>query len=445
MADYLKYLYIPAPKTIFRNIFKLPPAHYLEVAAGGDPKLVEYWDLDLTRSTTCSSEESAAEELQWLIQESTASRMVADVPLGAFLSGGIDSSAIVAMMARASTGRIKTCSIGFSDKRHDETAYAREIAQMFRTEHSEYEVGSDPAETVNSLFRYFDEPFADSSAVPTFHVSRLARRTVTVALAGDGGDEAFGGYEKYTADLYEDLVRQVVPKSMLRAVNMLTQSSGNPLLRKAHTLSSGALAEPGRAFYGTNSFIGDGALAAVMSDRLLRSCSGYDPAEHTLKYWERMKGADNASRMLYTDIKTYLPGDILVKVDRMSMAHSLEVRAPLLDYRVIEFAASLPSNWKLNGSGKKMILKKAFSACLPKTVLHRRKHGFTVPLDSWLRKELCRLAHDLFFRNPAMGEYFSLDEVRRIWRQHQEMQANHGTVLWSLLCFALWHREYMRV
>ncbi len=443
LADYLKYLYIPAPKSIFKGICKLPAGHYLELRIGSAPRVVEYWDVDFSSRTECAGENQAAEELLELIDRSTACRMIADVPLGAFLSGGIDSSAVVALMARTSTAPVKTCSIGFADKRHDETPYARDIAAMFHTDHAEYRVGDDLAATATLLPRFFDEPFADSSAVPTFHVSRLARRTVTVALAGDGGDENFGGYEKYGTELLEDRARRFVPRLLLKAVNGVARGRRGTLMRKAHSLSRSALADPGRAFYGTNSFIDDDALERLLSPRMVAECRGYDPAQHTLKYWDKMRGADHLTCMLYTDIKTYLPGDILVKVDRMSMAHSLEVRAPLLDYRIVEFAASLPSSWKIKGNIKKHILKQAFGGKLPDGILHRRKHGFTVPLDAWFRLDLCRLTEQCLLENPALGSYFSVLEMRRIFDEHRAGRANHGTLLWSLLSFALWHREYL--
>jgi len=442
IADYLKYLYIPAPKTIFRNIYKLLPGHFMVMDHDGALRIEEYWDIDFSRSATGTVEDTA-EELLALIKENTAGRMISDVPLGAFLSGGIDSSAVVALMTEAAKEPVRTCSIGFNDRAHDETPYAREIAGLFKTNHFEYVVGDDLARTVTLLPRYFDEPFADSSAVPTFHVSRLARQAVTVALAGDGGDENFGGYEKYAVELREDLVRRTMPASLLRVVNSLAGTRPSTLFRKARTLTESALSDPGRAYYRTNTFIGDDDLARLLSDRMRSLCSGYDPGYHTLRYWNRVRGADHVTRMLYTDVKTYLPGDILVKVDRMSMAHSLEVRAPLLDHRIVEFAASLPSIWKINETGKKLILKKALRRYLPDTICNRRKHGFTVPLDKWFRSDLWVLGNEHLLRYPPLADYFDMTRVRDIWHEHQLNKANHGTLLWSLLSFSLWHREYL--
>jgi asparagine synthase (glutamine-hydrolysing) len=442
LCDYLKYLYIPAPRTIYQNVFKLPPAHYLILQPGAEPKITEYWDVDFSTRTPLSREQAEGSLLE-LLQDSTACRMIADVPLGAFLSGGVDSSAVVALMSRVSREPVKTCSIGFSDKKHDETPYAREVASLFNTEHSEYFVQENLAQTVALLPKFFDEPFADSSAVPTFHVSRLARQAVTVALAGDGGDESFAGYGKYSVELTEDLVRRSVPRPLLSMVQAAARMSGHALARKALSLSSSALMDPARAFYRTNSFIEDDALDKLLSDKFKRACSGYDAGKHTTRYWDKVRGADHVTSMLYTDLKTYLPGDILVKVDRMSMAHSLEVRAPFLDYRVIEFAATLPSNWKISGRDKKIILRDTFSRLLPKSVLNRPKQGFTVPLAAWFRSELKPLAEENLLRQPALAEYLNRDEVQRIWQEHQSSRSDHGTLLWSLLMLALWHREYV--
>ncbi len=443
IVDYLKYLYIHEPKTIYKNIFKLPPAHYLEVREGTEPRICEYWDVDFSRKTAYFREEDAVDDLLELLKDSTRARMIADVPLGAFLSGGIDSSAVVALMSRCTSKPVRTCTIGFEDREHDEAPYAREIAAAFRTDHREHVIREDLAKTILLLPKYFDEPFADSSAVPTYHVSRLARNTVTVALAGDGADESFGGYEKYIIELREDLARRYVPGGLLRFANRCCRDLPGSIMRKARTLTGSALADPGRAYYATNTFIRDDDLHLLLSDRIRSCCAGYDPAWHTLRFWDRVRDADHVTRMLYTDLKSYLPGDILVKVDRMSMAHSLEVRAPFLDYRVIEFAASLPSRWKIRGKSKKHVLKGAFRKILPGGTLRRKKHGFTVPLDRWFRQELRTITEESLLRNGYIGEYFSESRLAGIWQEHQSGRKNHGTLLWSLLNFALWHDAYI--
>jgi len=441
VVDFLKYLYVPAPKSIFRNIYKLPAGHWLELRAGREPLLGQYWDVDFSRKRSGNIED-AAEELLDILRDATRCRMISDVPLGAFLSGGVDSSAVVALMAAVSDEKVKTCSIGFPDRGHDETPYARDIADLFNTDHQEYMVMEHLPETVLRHARFFDEPFADSSSVPTYHVSRLARQNVTVALAGDGGDESFGGYEKYIADCREHQVRQYVPRLVLKLMQSAAHGRPGVMARKVRTLTGGALADPAVAFYRTNTFIEDELLSELLDGRLKRDTDGYDPARHTVAAWENVRGADHITCMLYTDLKTYLPDDILVKVDRMSMAHSLEVRAPILDYRVIQFAASLPSSWKIRGAAKKYLLKKTFSKILPDSILNRRKHGFTAPISDWFRCDLRGLFEDSLL-NSDMSEYFSSTCLKRIWREHQEQKVDHGTLLWSLLSFSLWHKEYM--
>jgi asparagine synthase (glutamine-hydrolysing) len=413
----------------------------MEIKIGSEPIIRSYWDLNPSQKVQGSIEEYASRLLE-LVKESTAIRMIADVPLGAFLSGGIDSSAVVGVMSELSTDRVKTCSIGFQDKAHDETPYSREVAKLFSTDHREFFVKGDLTDTVRLLPRYFDEPFADSSSVPTYHVARLARQLVKVALAGDGGDEGFGGYEKYRTELYENMVRRFVPKPLLSLLHACTTGQGC-LVRKIRTLTRSGLSDSAKAFYHTNTFITDEELSLLLADNVKADCRGYDPSEHTTRYWNRLQGEDHVSRMLYTDIKTFLPGDILVKVDRMSMANSLEVRAPLLDYRILEFAASLPSSWKIKGIEKKYILKKAFAKVLPKRILHRKKHGFTVPLDHWFRNGLRDLGSAVLFNDERLGQYFSSAFIRRIWELHQSRKANYGILLWTLLSFGLWDLEYI--
>ena len=444
IPDYLTYLYIPAPKTIYRNIYKLQPGHFLFIRSGGKPQIAEYWDIDFSRPQVSSLEE-AEEALLSLLQDSTSRRMIADVPLGAFLSGGVDSSAVVALMAKASRGPVRTCTIGFNDRSHDESPHARAVADLFATDHSEYFVQENLAETASLLPRYFDEPFADPSAVPTYHVSRLARQAVTVALAGDGGDECFGGYDKYAVELKENLTRTMVPRRLLALLNSGFREISHPLARKARSLTGSALMDPARAFFRTNSNIDVDLLDRILSDGIKRSCTGYDPAGHTISYWDRMRGADHVTCMLYTDLKSYLPGDILVKVDRMSMAHGLEVRAPFLDYRIIEFAASLPSRWKITGNNKKILLRKAFGRVLPRHILNRPKHGFTVPLEAWFREDLKAFAEAHLVRQPSLSEFVNPRTVDRIWQEHQNRKADHGSLLWSLLMLALWQQEYKAV
>ena len=441
IVDYLKYLYIPAPKTIYRNIYKLLPGHSLTLRIGENPVTREYWDVKFAVNDGLGFA-AATEHLLDMVKRQTTLRMFADVPLGAFLSGGVDSSGIVALMAQNSAKPVRTCTIGFSDKAFDETPYAREVAKRYGTLHHEYQVRENLIETIQVLPKYFDEPFADSSALPTYHVSRLAKQAVTVVLSGDGGDESFGGYEKYAIELIEDKVRRTAPRFLLRILHGLTADSPSGLPKKIGSLSTAALADPGTGFYHTNTFITDRQLTQLLAPRLASFCRDYDPGEYTRRYWEKQQGADHITRMLYTDLKTYLPGEALVKVDRASMAHALEVRSPLLDHSVVEFAATLPSRWKIAGKQKKIILRQAFSSLLPSDFLARKKQGFTVPLASWFRNELQPLAREMLLENEALDPYFDRKAIARLHQRHAQHREDHGTLLWTLLSFALWQREY---
>lgn len=442
VVDYLKYLYVPAPKTIYKNVFKLLPGHCLTLKLGEKPQIEEYWDVGFSCDDGLDFA-AATEQLLDLINQQTARRMVADVPLGAFLSGGVDSSGIVALMAKNSSDPVQTCTIGFADREHDESPYAREVAQIYSTQHNEFVVQDNLLDTINILPKHFDEPFADSSALPTYHVSRLARQKVTVALAGDGGDESFGGYQKYQTDMIENRVRTKIPRPLLQLIGSFVAGAEAGLRKKAGTLVSSALLDPGAGFYRTNTFVTDQQLKQLLSADLIYSCRDYDPAQYTLNYWNHLHGADHVSRMLYTDLKTYLPGDILVKVDRTSMAHSLEIRAPLLDHKIIEYAATLPSRWKIENKQKKIILRQAFSTLLSADFLARRKQGFTVPLADWFRGELKSHTESLLLKNSDLTYFFNVATIQDIWSQHQQNRIDHSTLLWSLLSFALWQKEYL--
>jgi asparagine synthase (glutamine-hydrolysing) len=441
IVDYLKYLYIPAPKTIYRDIYKLPPGHSLTLRSGESPVIQEYWDVKFAANDGLGFV-AATEHLLDVIRQQTTLRMVADVPLGAFLSGGVDSSGVVALMAQNSTEPVRTCAIGFADQAFDETPYAREVAERYGASHHEYQVRENLIETIQALPKYFDEPFADSSALPTYHVSRLARRAVTVALSGDGGDESFGGYQKYVTELIECKARRAAPRFLLRLLHSLTAESDGGLRKKMASLSAAALTDPATGFYHSNTFVTDQQLTHILAPRVASFCRDYDPSEHTRRYWDKQQGADHVTRMLYTDLKTYLPGEVLVKVDRASMAHALEVRSPLLDHSVVEFAATLPSRWKIAGKQKKIILRQAFSSLLPSDFLARRKQGFSVPLASWFRNELRPLTREMLLDNVALDPYFNRSAITRLYQRHTQREADYGTLLWTLLSFALWQRKY---
>ena len=441
VIDYLKYLYIPHPKSIYENIYKLEPGHFL-IYKDGEINIEQYWDIDFSKPLSNNADDIAGQLLS-IISDSVKTRLISDVPLGAFLSGGIDSSAVVALMAKIKSEPVKTCTIGFNESKYDESGYAKDFARQNHTEHHEYNVKDEVASCIRKLVWHFDEPFADSSMVPTYHVSRLARESVTVALSGDGGDESFGGYEKYVTDQIENRVRNNVPKIMLNIMRMLSAGSEAGIGKKIHSLSDAACMDPAEGFYVTNTFFTDVMLGNILSDEIKRNTLGYDPFQHTSRYYEKANGEDHLSKILYTDLKSYLPGDILVKVDRMSMANSLEVRSPLLDHKVIEFAAKIPSSLKVMKKHKKIILKNAFKKILPSDVMKRKKHGFDVPLDNWFRGELKQMAQEYLFAREYMNDFFNVAILKEIWEKHQEGKVNYGTNIWALFIFSLWFEEFM--
>lgn len=445
--DFFAYQYIPDPKTIFTDIHKLPPAHYMWVSDEGI-SVQAYWDVSF-KTTRTENELQLTSELLNLATERTKDRMVSDVPLGAFLSGGIDSSGVVAMMAKNSKTPVKTCSIGFDDKKFNETEFAREVAEKYHTEHHEFTVHQNVADNLEKIVGYFDEPFADPSLVPTFFVSELARSQVTVAIAGDGGDEVFAGYEKYTTDDIENKLRQKFPRFIRQGIfpklaNLFAKSE-HSLFRKAKTLLTSLSLEPAMGFYLTNAQIEDRLWQRLATDKTKQTLGQYHPSSFTLAAYDRADGPDHLSKILYTDMKTYLPGGILVKVDRMSMANSLEVRAPLLDKDIVEFAAGLPSNMKFKNGEKKHILKEAFKPLLPDGILYRKKMGFSVPLATWFRLEIKELAEEyLFSKSQGIQQFFDMQVVQELWDQHQAQKADHSNVLWSMLMFQMWWYRYMQ-
>ena len=444
--DYFKYLYVPDPKTIYKDIHKLEPGHFLLCSPEGITKK-EYWDISFA-SLSGKSETVVANELNDLLSESVRIRQISDVPLGAFLSGGVDSSTIVALMAQQQDTPVTTCSIGFDSEKYDEVKFARIIANKFRTDHHEFTVKQNAEHVLSKLAYYFDEPFADASSVPTYYVSKLARQKVTVALSGDGGDENFAGYEKYHIDDIENNFRKWIPSFFRKGLFPITSrflSKGNhPIFQKGSTLLKTLGHESDYGFYLTNTEIRDLLWQALINDDTKRQIYEYNPFSVTEYHYHKADTDCHLSKILYTDLKTYLPGDILVKVDRMSMANSLEVRAPILDHKVIEFAASIPANLKYHHSEKKYILKKAFEGTLPDDILYRKKMGFSVPLSDWLKGELKTMASDsLFGKNAGVGHFFNNKALHSIWDQHQCGKRNYATILWSLFMFELWYQEFM--
>ncbi len=437
---YLGLLYIPAPATIFRDVRKLPAGHLLVADAAG-VSIREYWDVrfvDGPRRTT----QQYAGELRDLLGQAVQARLVSDVPLGAFLSGGLDSSTVVALMAQLADRPVVTASVGFRESDHDERPSARLVAGRLGCDARESEVTPRIRDLLPRLVWHFDEPFADSSAVPTYYVSKVAREHVTVALSGDGGDELLAGYPRHFWDRWEARARPLArPAGAVRAVGRWWPSR----LRGGNVLTHLALT-PGDACARKHSaeLFRDAAKRGLYSEDMARTAAGFDPLAVHRAHYERCDARDPLDRSLYVDLKTYLADDILVKVDRMSMAHGLEVRAPFLDHRVVEFVAGLPAALKLRGRTTKFVLREAMRSLLPEAVLARPKHGFTVPLRRWLRGELRELVEDLLFEPRAEQRgWFNPRTVKQLWADHSDGVRDAGHQLWLLLMLELWCRAFL--
>ena len=452
--DFFAYQYIPDPKTIYQDVHKLEPGHYLTINSEGIKK-AQYWDISFAKTSTASEAELKA-ELQARAKACTEQRMVSDVPLGAFLSGGVDSSGVVALMAKIAEEKnekaITTCTIGFDEEKFDETKFAAMVAEQYKTDHHKLIVKEHVEDNLEHIVGFFDEPFADPSLVPTYFVSQLAREKVTVAIAGDGGDEVFAGYEKYAVDHLENKLRNKIPawarKHVLPSLSKVAAGVNINLFQRASSLLHSLSVDPAMGFYISNSFIKDSTWQSLINDETQSALKDYHPSKQTTDYYHQCDGKDHLSRILYTDIKTYLPGGILVKVDRMSMAHSLEVRAPILDHTIMEFASALPSQLKFNVSEgkteKKYLLKEAFKDYLSDDILYRKKMGFSVPLASWLRNELKSITEERLLNRPeGLCQFFKKEQIAKLWSEHKTLKKDNSTVLWSMLMFQMWWDKYM--
>src|SRR5882762_506230 len=444
--DYLTYLYVPSPKTIFRDIRKLPPATTLTVSARG-LRTSSYWDV----SFECGdgrSESEYIEELVERVRDSVRVHLVSDVPVGAFLSGGIDSSAVVSFIAEILGRPVITSSIGFGERAYDELPYARQMAQLLHTDAYEKIVRADAVDILDSLVWHYDEPFADSSMVPTYYVSQVARERATVALSGDGGDEAFAGYERYQFDLFENRIRGWLPASIRGPLfgalgGIYPKADWLPRPLRGKTLLTSLSLSGERGYFRTMTWMDARLRARIYRPEFQRALQGYDPFTVLEPHFARTKGWDPLSRIQYVDMKSYLPDDILTKVDRASMAHSLEVRVPLLDHEVIEFAAKIPPGLRIRGGQGKYIFKKALASRLPREILYRRKMGFTVPLAEWFRGPLRTIFEEQVLEDGAFTSHL-LDPagIRSLWTGHQRGTHNFATQLWALLVFERWGRRF---
>ena len=450
IEEYFGLGYVPDPRSILKSVRKLPAAHTLTVTRGGArPQPREYWDLPRFATAT-PSVEAACEELITHLRAAVQARLISEVPLGAFLSGGVDSSAVVAMMAQGSAEPVNTCSISFRDPQFDEARYAQLVADRYHTNHHVEVVESDDFGLIDTLANVYDEPFADSSAIPTYRVCQLARRRVTVALSGDAGDETFAGYRRYRWHMHEERIRSVVPQAV-RGPLFGTLGAIYPkvdwapkIFRAKSTLQSLALDSIG-AYFNTVSVVPDYLRSRLLSPELRRELQGYTAVQVLRGFADRARDFDALSLVQYVDFKTYLCGDILTKVDRASMAHSLEVRVPMLDHRFLEWAVTLPPGLKLNGQSGKYILKKALEPHVPEDVLYRPKMGFAVPLASWFRGPLRNRVRELIDGGElAATGYFDPAMVRRLVEEHQSGAREHSAAIWALLMFDAFLRNVVR-
>jgi len=441
VEEYFALGYVPEPRTIFTGTFKLPPAHTLTIRRGEPLRApVEYWDPRFTLDRTPSLEE-AASELTARLDESVRLRMISEVPLGAFLSGGVDSSAVVAAMARASQDPVNTCSISFAEAGFDESRYAQEVAERYRTRHFAHRVESEDFDLIDELARLYDEPFADSSAIPTYRVCQLARRHVTVALSGDGGDESFGGYRRYRLHLAEERLRGALPLALRRPVfgflgRAYPKADWAPRVFRAKSTLEALGRDSVGAYFHSVSILRDRMRERLFTDAFRSQLGGYNAVEIFRRHARRVGTDDPLAQVQYLDLKTYLVGDINTKVDRASMAHSLEVREPLMDHLLVEWLATLPSSLKVHGREGKWLLKTAMEPRLPRDLLYRPKMGFSVPLARWFRGPLReRVRSALLGERLADTGFFDRAYLRELVDRHQSGVRDYSASLWTLLMF----------
>ena len=445
---YLTYGYVPCPETFYERVLQVPPGSYVVIGREGVCRPVPYWELTLPPAGEESpvDEREACREVRRLLTEAVRKRIIADVPLGAFLSGGIDSSIVVALMSQLMDQRVKTFTIGFAgSESYDERAHARLVAQQFQTAHTEFVVRPDAISLLEGLIEHHDQPFGDSSAIPTYIVAKLTRQHVTVALTGDGGDEVFAGYERFLAARFAESVPRPLAVLGRRLAGLLPRANGygHPVARLERFLHQAA--KPLEARYlAWNSFFDLALLPRLLGAEVLESFPG-QLSESFDACFARSEGCDLLNRLLYLNFRTYLHDDLLVKMDRMTMAHALEARSPFLDTALIEYVAKLPPGLKLKGWRLKYVLKEAFRDLLPASILGRRKHGFGVPLGSWFSGELREYVHEtLLGPGAAIRGILNQDCVRDIYRQHLSGRRDFGHQLWALLTLAVWLRKQQR-
>ncbi len=448
LHHYLTYQYVPSPWTMFKGIRKLPPAHSLVVER---EKITtrQYWQLSYAQKLTLPTLGDYVEQFMDVFTEAVKIRLRSDVPLGAFLSGGIDSSATVAVMSQLTNRAIKTFSIGFDVSEYNETTFAAMVAKKFNTDHTEFIVNPDAISILPKLVWHYNEPFADSSAIPTYYVSKLTREHVTVALNGDGGDESFAGYERYIADklagYYEKIpciAREHIIKRCLSFIPH--QENRNSFFRRLKRFVNGISEKAERRYVrwicGFDNEMKNDLYSAAFAEKT----AAIDSVDLIVNWYAKADASAFLDKTLFVDIMSYLPDDLLVKVDIASMANSLEARSPFLDHKLMEFAAALPPHLKLNGIQSKYLLKNAFSSVLPRSVLYRKKMGFGVPIDRWLRNELKELTYQILLEKRTVERgLFKEQAVRMLIDEHMLKRADNSYRIWALLFMEVWYRMFI--
>ena len=445
---YLAYQFIPSPATILSGVERLPPAHWLFCDAKGNLKTERYWTLP--RAPHFEDDiPKLCEELREKLEEATRIRLVSDVPLGAFLSGGIDSSAVVGYMAKNSSSPVKTFSIGFEEQDFSELEHARKVAKHFGTDHHEFVVKPDAAEVLPKLAWHYDQPFADPSALPSYYVARETRKHVTVALNGDGGDESFGGYLRYQADLIFQSLFSHLPKplrgSMAKWTLSVPSSWQDKHLVRRIMKAGGLLASTPEEFnYRLFAYFDQSSMLEVLSGPALNYCREKDPYSYFADLYGRSDSPEFLDRVFACDTEGYLPDCLLVKMDIASMANSLEARSPFLDHELMEFAARIPPKLKVKWNGGKWILKEALKDFLPPEILNRRKMGFGIPLNKWFRGPLNGFLKDHLLSGPIRHRgIFQMRALEKLIEEHETGKRDHGYKLWALLMFELWAQVYL--
>jgi len=438
IVNYLAFGYSLDPDTLFKGISKLPPGHTL-TWKNGRVTVCRYWDLEY-RPDYSKSEQQFLQETEELLSEAIRIRLMSEVPLGAFLSGGIDSSLVVALMALQMGEPVKTFSIGFDDQQYNELPYARMVANRYGTDHHEEIVRPDAETVIQYLIRMFDEPFADSSAIPTYYVSKLARRHVSVVLSGDGGDEIFGGYGSYLDSHfsgYTDRIPQIARQLLLGKLAKLLPENfpGNYTMHYLAATQNERYMLKGSK--GLTSKHQD-----VFSDNFTQEIGSTDPSLALKHYWDNVSHLDSLSRRQYLSIKTYLASDILTKVDRASMFVSLEARAPMLDHKLVEFAATIPPHFRIHERVTKYLLKKLAQKYLPNELINRPKMGFTMPVAQWINREWREMSEDLVLSDRAIQrDNFNSRYLRQIVNEHRRGRRDHSYIIWTLMVLEIWYRE----